>query len=107
MFASSSAASTSSRTQNGHRPDLEHGQQQRHGGERPLATREHRQRLALLARRAGGDLDAGRAEVLGLGQRELRLAAVEELLEAPREGVLERRERGPELLAMSVLELAR
>jgi hypothetical protein len=39
-----------------------------HRGQRPLAARQHRQRLALLARRPGGDLDAGRRQVVGRGQ---------------------------------------
>ena len=76
-----------------HRADLEHRQQQGDRGERALAAREHRERLALLAGRARRDLDAGRREVVRLGQRQLRLPSPEQLLEATREGTLERRER--------------
>ena len=54
------------------RTDLEHREQERDGGQRPLAAREHVERLRLLAGRPCGDLDAGRREVRGIGQRELR-----------------------------------
>ena len=75
-----------------HRPHLEHRQQQADRGQGSLATREHRQWLALLARRPGVDLDAGRRQVLGRRQAELGVAAAEELLEASRERILERGE---------------
>ena len=67
-----------------HGPDLEHREQQRDRGQGALATGEHRQRLALLARRSRRDLHAGRREVVRLGQRELGLAPAEQLPEAPR-----------------------
>ena len=73
------------------RPDLEHREQERDGRQRPLAAREHRQRLRLLARRPGGDLDAGRRQVGRVGQDELGEPAAEQLLEAGVEGELELR----------------
>ena len=79
------------------RPDLEHREQQRDGGQRPLAAGEHGQRLRLLARRSRGDLDPGRREVGRVGEREPGEAAAEQLLEPGVEGDLEGGERRPEL----------
>ena len=53
----------------------------------------------LLARRARGDLHAGGREVRRVGQRQLGLAATEELMEASPESALESLERLAELLA--------
>ena len=88
----------------GHGPHLEHGEQQGHRGERTLATREHRQRLAFLARRTRRDLDTGRSEVLRRGQRQGCVPSTEQLLEAARERALERHERRPELVGDEPLE---
>ena len=79
------------------RPDLEHREQEGDRGQRPLAAREHRQRLWLLAGRPGGDLDPGRRQVGRVGERQLGEAAAEQLLEAGVERDLEGRERRPEL----------
>ena len=73
------------------RSDLEHREQQGDGGQGPLAARQHRQRLRLLAGRPGDDLDAGRAEVRRVGQRQPGVPAAEQLLE-PR---ARRRSRAP------------
>ena len=87
------------------RPDLEHGEQQRNGSQSALATRQHRQRLGLLARRPGHDLDAGRGEVGRVGQLEPGEAATEQLLEAFVERGLERPEGGLELVGDQRAEL--
>ena len=87
------------------RPDLEHGEQQGDRRQGPLAARQHRERLGLLARWPGDDLDAGRAQVGRVGQRQLGEAAAEELLEAVREGALERGERRPEPIRDHRVEL--
>ena len=44
------------------------------------------------------NLDARHRQIVGRSQAELRLAAAEQLVEAARKGVLERRERTPELV---------
>ena len=87
------------------RPDLEHREQQRDRRQGPLAARQHRQRLRLLARRPGDDLDAGRAEVRRVGQREPGEPAAEQLLEPRVERGLERLERRPELVGDHRVEL--
>ena len=63
LFASSSAASTSSRMQNGLGLLLKIAHQQRDAGHRLLAAGELADRDRLLARRAGDDLDAGVEDV--------------------------------------------
>ena len=52
------------------RPGLEQRDEERHGGQRALATGQQRQPLDLLARRAGLDLDAGGEHVLRVGQHQ-------------------------------------
>ena len=61
--------------------------------------------LGLLARRPGHDLDAGRGQVLRVGQAEAREAAAEELPESGVEGGLQRSERGAELSGDHAVEL--
>ncbi len=52
-----------------HRVDAEHGEQQRHAGQRPLAAGQHRQALEPLAGRPHHDLDAaGRLAVLAVAE---------------------------------------
>jgi hypothetical protein len=72
-------------------PGLEDRDQQRHGGQRPLAAGEQREPLDLLARRPGLDLDAGGEHVLGVGQDQPALAAREQ----PAEDALELAGRVP------------
>ena len=52
----------------GRRAAPEHGEQEGQRGEGPLAARQQRQLLHVLARRLGLDLDAGREQVLGFGE---------------------------------------
>ena len=89
----------------GNGPDLEHREQEGDRGQGPLAAGEHRERLGLLARRARRDLDAGRGQVLGIGQGEAGVATTEELLEALVERSLERLERPAELVRDQPVQL--
>src|SRR5580765_6849180 len=81
MLASSSAASTSSRTQNGT------GRTSSMANSRATAVR---------ARWPRDDLDAGRAQVGRVGQRQPGEATAEQLLESVRKGALQGGERRPE-----------
>ena len=56
----------------------EDGDQHRDRGQRPLAARQQRQPLDLLARGAGLDLDAGGEPVVGLGEHQSAGAAGEQ-----------------------------
>ena len=62
-----------------HRAHLEHGEQKGDRREGALAARQHGQRLRLLARRPGDDLDTRLGEVAGLGEAEAGEATAEEL----------------------------
>ena len=107
-LASSSAASTSSSTQNGVGIDLQQAEQQRDDRQRALAAAQRQQALQLLARRSGDDVDARAQQVVRLGQDQPRLAAAEQL----REALLERGLGGARRLRrkrsrMCALELGR
>ena len=65
----------------GRGPAAEHREQEGQRGQCPLAAREQRQPLHVLAGRLGRDLDAGVEEVVGLGEAEASLAAREQRLE--------------------------
>jgi hypothetical protein len=77
-LASSSGASTSSRTQIGEGIGEEHGEDQGERGQRLLAARQQRQRRGLLAGRLGDDLEPTLQRVLGFQHFQPRLAAAEQ-----------------------------
>ena len=54
----------------GRRPGAEHGEQERHRGQRALTTGEQRQPADVLARRARLHLDPGVEQVVGVGEEE-------------------------------------
>ena len=106
MFASSSAASTSSRMQNGHRVDAQHREQQRHAGQRSLAAGQHGQALQPLAGRPHHDLDAaGRLAVLAVAELQGGRAAGEQEPAELVESLADGREGGVELRADLRIEL--
>ena len=81
MFASSSGASTSSRTQNGRRLDHEDRENQRNRGQRLLAAGKQADIDDLLAGRLGQDVDAGFEDIgraFRVNQREVCLTAAED-----------------------------
>ena len=59
----------------------EHGEDERKRRQRLLAAREQRQRLRLLARRLGDELEPGLERIVGFDQLQLGLAALEQGLE--------------------------
>ena len=66
-------------------------EQERDRGERLLAAGEERERAQFLARRAGGDLDAGLQHVEPVFQNDVRLPAAEQLAEQFLEVAADRR----------------
>ena len=82
-----------------HRVDAEHGEQQRHPGQRPLPAREHRQPLQPLARRSHHDLDpARRLAVRPVAQLQRCRSAGEQEPAELVESLADGREGGIELL---------
>ena len=91
MLASSSAASTSSRTQNGLGRLRKIASKQRHAGHRLFAAAEQRNAARLLAGRPGDDLDAAVQNIDVLLQHDVGVPAAEQVaeqrLEMPLDGL--------------------
>ena len=61
--------------------ELEHGEQQRNGGQRALAAGEQAQKLTFLSRRLNNNVNAAVQRILRVHQEQLRLAAAKEARE--------------------------
>ena len=82
-----------------HRVDAQHGEQQRHAGQRPLAAGQHRQPLQPLAGRPDHDLDAaGSLAVLAVAELQRGRAAGEQEPAEVVEAFADGREGGVEAL---------
>lgn len=80
------------------------GKDQGTGRQRALAAGEECQALRPLAGRAGDDLDAAGADVLGVGQLQVRRAAVKQLLEEASKFLAHRVEGAPQLDVHALVE---